>query len=492
MTLALIGALYGLAAFIFLGAVVIWCRNVQRMLDGPIYRCLFVACARRSERRSPLLGTVSGLAGVSVWAFATTGAVINSEVVNAQLAFAPIITVPLVLVAFVGAYIIRGIRLLVMYNPHMRHRWGRYFNKETFMVKVVIVLFVVLQLVSSLAVVVVGAARETTTGDDNTMLGETFHEALQAMRWLTTLFTELLIRIKFAAYRVAGAMIAVIAVDMLLTIGASLMLVGKLARTKDMFDMSVEIRSVGGFALLALGELMGIVIPMVPATVLNFYLILFLTTRFGTAVWITNIQPVRKVLQRRADHPINAGGIASLFPYVPWTTRSGAVAIDVMNESKVFTKPSSSKFTSVKLDDKLEEILRFPPLLEAFGEFCRKALCSESLMFLTAGKDFHESLDASDADYDTIFARFNEIVDQYIRDGSSFEVNIESKTKAQILSRTSMSSFKELPLDDAVCILDLAVKEIGKMLQENLYNKFRSTEQFKEIKDMLYSAEAAG
>lgn len=36
-------------------------------------------------------------------------------------------------------------------------------------------------------------------------------------------------------------------------------------------------------------------------------------------------------------------------------------------------------------------------------------------------------------------------------------------------------------------ILDDATKEIANMLQDNLYHKFRATEQFKQINNMLFS-----
>lgn len=44
----------------------------------------------------------------------------------------------------------------------------------------------------------------------------------------------------------------------------------------------------------------------------------------------------------------------------------------------------------------------------------------------------------------------------------------------------------ELFQDDAARSLDVAAKEIGKMLKENLYDKFRETDQFKQITGMLF------
>lgn len=48
--------------------------------------------------------------------------------------------------------------------------------------------------------------------------------------------------------------------DNLLTLGACAALFGKLKRTTDMFEMSLEIQRVGSFALGSLGELVGLLI----------------------------------------------------------------------------------------------------------------------------------------------------------------------------------------------------------------------------------------
>lgn len=43
----------------------------------------------------------------------------------------------MLLTLYTGAYVFRGIRLLVMYNPRSRKRWGR-FIKEPFMMKILL------------------------------------------------------------------------------------------------------------------------------------------------------------------------------------------------------------------------------------------------------------------------------------------------------------------------------------------------------------------
>lgn len=105
--------------------------------------------------------------------------------------------------------------------------------------------------------------------------------------------------------------------------------------------------------------------------------------RSPSRFWFSsNIKPIKKVLETSPGYPAGGGSIfESLFPYVPWRWRGGrgTVAIDVMSEKRVQSPVSicSESNTAKLLDEKLEEILRFPPLLEAFQGFCQKALCSE-------------------------------------------------------------------------------------------------------------------
>lgn len=76
---------------------------------------------------------------------------------------------------------------------------------------------------------------------------------------------------------------------------------------------------------------------------------------------------------------------------------------------------------------------------------------TQSILFLKAAWAFNDSVHASTANEDTNFALFMEIFDQYIKDGSPFEVNIDSKTKSFIKTRTNMETFKQLPLVRTRC-----------------------------------------
>lgn len=54
--------------------------------------------------------------------------------------------------------------------------------------------------------------------------------------------------------RIASFAMIVVVMDVLLTIGATLAFIAKLRTTNDLFDMSLEIKSVGACLLGALGK----------------------------------------------------------------------------------------------------------------------------------------------------------------------------------------------------------------------------------------------
>ncbi|CAM9223518.1 unnamed protein product [Ectocarpus fasciculatus] len=204
------------------------------------------------------------------------------------------------------------------------------------------------------------------------------------------------------------------------------------------------------------------------------------------------------------------GFISSLFPYVPWTKhRSSKVSVEAGISYTLQDQSQSSAGGTV-----LDLIIHFPPLFQAcftlaFEEYCRNALCSESLMFLVDADEFNCSLHAvskvprgfADRESSAVsvderednpnFEQFAAIVDKYIREGSPFEVNIESKVRNEILGEVDRASFRRLSLDDKEHLLDKATKQVSNMLRENLYHKFRETEQFKEIQEQLFSVESS-
>lgn len=87
---------------------------------------------------------------------------------------------------------------------------------------------------------------------------------------------------------------------------------------------------------------------------------------------------------------------------------------------------------------------------EPYALSFRFGVSSQSLQFLVEAEDFRKSFAASAESNDTTtFATFVGITDKYIKDSSHFEVNIDSKTKMEILAKAHEAAFKELSLVSA-------------------------------------------
>lgn len=56
-----------------------------------------------------------------------------------------LLCVPLML-AFTATYILRGVRLIIMFNPRLRQRWGSFLRESKF-IPVVLAIFLLLQVV---------------------------------------------------------------------------------------------------------------------------------------------------------------------------------------------------------------------------------------------------------------------------------------------------------------------------------------------------------
>ncbi|CAN0108423.1 unnamed protein product [Ectocarpus sp. 12 AP-2014] len=355
-----------------------------------------------------------------------------------------IITLPAVFACFTCAYGLRALRLLIMYNSHTRNRWGIFLG-ELAMVKCLVAVYVVLEVVA----------------------------------WSASL--------AFGVDRIAGYAFVVSMSGALLTIVLCFTFVRPLSKVTDVFDLSKELQSVAAFAMAFL--FFGYPIRFLPIRFQRYHFILCLLLRYLSAVWLTNIGPMRALLRER---PLFYGSeriIHSLFPSVSQKLR-GKVAV-LAGESAVGPTRSSILFASTPLGADVMRMISFPPLLEALQEFCRKALCSESLQFLVEAKNFQTSLNESTGSHDGMLKTFAGIVDKYIKDYSAFEINIDFATKKRILAVAKEANFKEVSSDTIAHILDDAIKEIAKMLQDNLFHKFKATEHFKRINGMLFSTEEA-
>ncbi|CAM9691743.1 unnamed protein product [Pylaiella littoralis] len=395
--------------------------------------------------RSPRLGLLSGAVSTMVLAISLFRVMLSpaqaAQIVEGTVV--EIITLPAVCACFTCAYGLRAFRLLIMYNPHMRKRWGTILG-ESAMVKLLLAIYIVMEVVA----------------------------------WSASLV--------FGVDRIADCAFAVSMSGALLTIGMCFTFVGSIRKIDDIFDLSLELQRVGAFALAFL--LLGYPIRYLPFRFQRYNFILCLLLRYPSAVWFTNIQPTKALLRQKPWYNRSEGIIHSLFPTVP-QKMVNKVAV-LARESTLLSPRSSKLLASLPVGTDMTLMLSFPPLLEALQEFCQKALCSESLQFLVEANKFRTSLQESAGSHDGVFKDFAGIVDTYIKDNAAFEINVDYRTKKRFLAVAEEANFKETSSDTIAHILDDATKEIAKMLQDNLYHKFKATKQFQHINNMLFSAEA--
>ncbi|CAN0386259.1 unnamed protein product [Ectocarpus sp. 12 AP-2014] len=133
----------------------------------------------------------------------------------------------------------------------------------------------------------------------------------------------------------------------------------------------------------------------------------------------------------------------------------------------------------------LAAVMEFPPLRQAFGGYCQKALCSESFQFLVDVSEFSSLVlrinGGDERGGKDDFDEFNVIVGEYITDNSNSEINIDSRTKKKLRGFCERSAYASLDQDDRANIFFQAEKEIANMLAENLLNTFKATAEYKEL-----------
>eukprot|EP00752_Nemacystus_decipiens_P005641 g5104.t1 len=116
----------------------------------------------------------------------------------------------------------------------------------------------------------------------------------------------------------------------------------------------------------------------------------------------------------------------------------------------------------------------------------------KSFQFLVDVAEFRQvvaaahSTDAGESSKED-FNRCTLIVNEYIKDASHSEINIDGATKRRILGFYERSAYASLDVDGRKNIFSAAEKEITKMLADNLLEKFKATAECKEIAgDMIF------
>ena len=192
---------------------------------------------------------------------------------------------PLTLLCFTGAYACRGLRLVVMYHPDMRARWGKHLKQHT-VVKGMALLFVIMEILLWSATAAFGLTRyergphsvsRSRRGERSLWLWIAcarkysdfvpMHHHAQ-VKWKTKLWAAVILSCAETATpipiciltrpvcdaSVAGVSRVFLVLDTLLTITTWIVLAGKLRKADDLFRVSQEIQFAGCCMLAAKGK----------------------------------------------------------------------------------------------------------------------------------------------------------------------------------------------------------------------------------------------
>ncbi|CAM9594329.1 unnamed protein product [Scytosiphon promiscuus] len=283
-----------------------------------------------------------------------------------------------------------------------------------------------------------------------------------------------------------------------INIVAAVSLGGRLREVDDLSNMSRDVCVVGLLLLLKQSLQAGfLLVPMSPL-VLKYYNIAFVALSYVPIVWIINIRPVREVLRHIPERRRSTVEILLLSPHRKVSASNGGRR--VVATADVADSPARQDREAYVDSNRLTSIMTFLPLRAAFGEYCQKALCGESFEFLLGVYEFKDLLDDVGEESGKGFGGFGghlAIVNDYIKDGSHSEVNIASRTKRNIMRYNKFKDYALLSLvremgmgqaqimneEERKGIYTDAEHEVSKMLGDNLLNKFLASDTYKKVVD---------
>ncbi|CAB1100119.1 unnamed protein product [Ectocarpus sp. CCAP 1310/34] len=115
-----------------------------------------------------------------------------------------------------------------------------------------------------------------------------------------------------------------------------------------------------------------------------------------------------------------------------------------------------------------------------FEQYCMRSLCAESWDFIVAACKYEEISDPEEQ-----YKMFLRITEEYLRPTSPQEVNISSKMQAKMVSLQDSVKFSSLDGDSRRNVLQEPLKEVVRMLEENLLNKFKQTPEMRKRREDL-------
>lgn len=376
--------------------------------------------------RSPLLTCVFGVCVIARYISAVASLLLGGLTAanHVDMLFLPALWVAEVSIVFMVA------RLLVMYDPTKRPKYG-VFTNERYLTRILVCYYIFI---------------EVLWWSFSTAIGKTvILRAVDSFSLFPPLFSLL----------------------------ASTCFLWQLRDVNDLCNMSRDIRS-GAIVLISTFpiQIASRMFLESHSSEQEYTLIAYYTFSCAPLVWIFNVRPVREILNHHPERRI----VAILQNKLGHRSRVAIAASD--NDV-----PKHRRRASCADSSRLAAIMSIDTLRAAFGEFCYKSLCGESFQFLEDIADFKNTLMIEAESGDNRFKGFGAylaIVNDYIDNGSHSEVNINSKTKHDILQWRSFCDYVVLDQGDRQQIFSRAEKEILSMLSDNLLNKFMLSTQYKE------------
>ncbi|CAN0056130.1 unnamed protein product, partial [Laminaria digitata] len=133
-----------------------------------------------------------------------------------------------------------------------------------------------------------------------------------------------------------------------------------------------------------------------------------------------------------------------------------------------------------------ERLARTPLLAAAFEDFSRKALCHESVLFLSEVSRYQNDdySEPSGGPGPTQFDAFCRITDTFVKAGSREEVNLSDADKKRIInwSHKGVAWFDKEDEEERRLVFGQAYAEVKDMLEANLLRRFLQTDQFKSVR----------
>lgn len=370
--------------------------------------------------RSPRLACMCGLL-VTVSYVCSTSVLLLAPERHVDL---NIIVLPMTWMVYVSTILVTA-RLLVIYHPANRRKFGRYMNEK------------------------------------RVVCGCMYAYALTEISWWST------------ATFVSKAIIAEVALILeccasLFAIVTALYIGVRLKNVRDLSNMSGDFRLVLGFVIVAIAfDNLSIFLLDLNTSIERYITLALLTLSHPPIIWVLNIKPARVILGQEPERVV----VMALRRASSSTTRIFVTTEVEKSPSHRYVSPSSSA--------RFLAIMDFEPLREAFGTFCNKSLCGESFQFLEAIAEFQ-----SEAPFEAEgkgFGMYNAVVKDHIENGSHSEVNISSNTKSVILAYNKFDAFSSLDVHERRQIFSAAESEIMHLLSDNLLDGFILSKEYKEV-----------